>query len=136
MRRLLLVFLSLWVGASLHASPIPYTGKISLEGINYDGQANFQFTIYTEDGKAVWRNGKDAQSTISVSVKQGRYSVLLGGQGMDPISPELFLENEILYLSVYVDLNDGKGLRHLPPDQPIHSVPHALSADLGSCSPL
>ena len=56
--------------------------------------------------------------------------VLLGGQGMNSISPELFLENEILYLSVYVDLNDGKGLRHLPPDQPIHSVPHALSADL------
>ena len=56
--------------------------------------------------------------------------VLLGGQGMNSISPELFLENETLYLSVYVDLNDGKGLRHLPPDQPIHSVPHALSADL------
>ena len=27
-------------------------------------------------------------------------------------------------------LNDGQGLRHLPPDQPIRSVPHALSADL------
>ena len=130
MRRLLLVFLSLWVGASLHASPTPYTGKISLDGINYDGQANFQFTIYTEDGKAVWRNGKDTKSTISVSVRQGRYSVLLGGQGMNPISPELFLEHKNLFLSVYVDLNDGKGLRHLPPDQPIYSVPHALSADL------
>ena len=86
MRRLLLVFLSLLVGASLHARPIPYAGKISLNGINFDGQANFQFTIYTEDGKAVWRNGEDAQSTISILVKQGRYSVLLGGQGMDPIS--------------------------------------------------
>ena len=112
------------------SKPVPYAGKISQNGINFDGQANFRFTIYTQDGKAVWRNGKDAQSTISVSVKQGRYSVLLGGQGMDPISPELFLENETLYLSVYVDLNDGKGLRHLSPDQPIHSVPHALSADL------
>ena len=130
MRRLLLVFVSLWVGASLQASPIPYTGKISLNGINFEGQANFQFTIYTEDGKAVWRNGKDAQSTISVPVKQGRYSVLLGGQGMGPISPELFLNHKNLFLSVYVNLNDGKGLRHLPPDQPINSVPHALSADL------
>ena len=119
MRRLLLVFLSLLVGASLHARPIPYAGKISLNGINFDGQANFRFTIYTEDGKAVWRNGEDAQSTISILVKQGRYSVLLGGQGMDPISPELFLENEILYLSVYVDLNDGKGLRHAA--RPTHS---------------
>ncbi len=122
-----------WLGmvaCFINASPIPYTGKISLNGINFDGQANFQFTIYTEDGKAVWRNGKDAQSTISVPIKQGRYSVLLGGQGMDPISPELFLNHKDLFLSVYVDLNDGKGLRHLPPDQPIHSVPHALSADL------
>ena len=122
-----------WLGmvtSILHANSIPYTGKISLDGINYEGQANFQFTIYTEDGKAVWRNGEDAQSTISVSVKQGRYSVLLGGQGMDPISPELFLQYENLFLSVYVDLNDGKGLRHLAPDQPITSVPHALSADL------
>jgi alpha-tubulin suppressor-like RCC1 family protein len=112
------------------SKPVPYTGKISLDGINYDGQANFQFTIFTEDGKAVWRNGKDTKSTISVSVRQGRYSVLLGGQGMNPISPELFLEHKNLFLSVYVDLNDGKGLRHLPPDQPIYSVPHALSADL------
>ena len=112
------------------SKPVPYTGKISLNGINFEGQANFRFTIYTQDGKTVWRNGEDAQSTISVSVKQGRYSVLLGGQGMDPISPELFLQYENLFLSVYVDLNDGKGLRHLPPDQPIHSVPHALSADL------
>ena len=71
--------------------------KISQDSINFEGQANFRFTIYTQDGKAVWRNGKDAQSTISVSVKQGRYSVLLGGQGMDPISPELFLENETLF---------------------------------------
>ena len=75
------------------SKPVPYTGKISLDGINYDGQANFQFTIFTEDGKAVWRNGKDTKSTISVSVRQGRYSVLLGGQGMNPISPELFLEH-------------------------------------------
>ena len=89
-----------WLGmvaCFINASPIPYTGKISLNGINFDGQANFQFTIYTEDGKAVWRNGKDAQSTISVSVKQGRYSVLLGGQGMDPISPELFYSMKIYF---------------------------------------
>ena len=121
-----LIWLLLGCVTTVFSKPVPYAGKISLNGINFDGQANFRFTIYTEDGKAVWRNGKDALSTISVSVKLGRYSVLLGGQGMDPISPELFLENEILYLSVYVDLNDAKGLRHLPPDQPIHSVPHAL----------
>ena len=45
-----------WLGmvtSILHANSIPYTGKISLDGINFDGQANFQFTIYTEDGKAV-----------------------------------------------------------------------------------
>ena len=122
-----------WLGmvtSILHANPIPYTGKISLNGINFEGQANFRFTIYTEDGKAVWRNGEDANATIAVPVSQGRYMVLLGGQGMNSISPELFLQHETLYLSVYVDLNDGKGLRHLPPDQPIHSVPHALSADL------
>ena len=112
------IWLLLACVSTAFSKPVPYTGKISLDGINFEGQANFRFTIYTQDGKAVWRNGKDAKSTISVSVKQGRYSVLLGGQGMDPISPELFLENETLYLSVYVDLNDGKGLRHLPPDQP------------------
>ena len=48
--------------------------KISLNGINFDGQANFRFTIYTEDGKAVWRNGEDANATIAVPVSQGRYS--------------------------------------------------------------
>ena len=125
---LILIFFG--VVASVFSKPIPYVGKISLDGINFEGQANFRFTIYTDEGKALWQNGNDAKTTISASVKNGRYSVLLGGQGMNSISPELFLENEILYLSVYVDLNDGKGLSHLPPDQPIRSVPHALSADL------
>ena len=51
---------------------------------------------------------------------------------MDPISPELFLNHKDLF-SVYVDLNDGKGLRHLPPDQPIHSV-SCSNADLAERS--
>ena len=40
------------------------TGKISLDSINFEGQANFLYHLHGR-WEAVWRNGKDAQSTIS-----------------------------------------------------------------------
>jgi hypothetical protein len=48
---------------------------------------------------------------------------------MNPIPEKLFLEQEKLFVRVFADLNDGTGLRHLTPDQPIGSSPHALTAE-------
>jgi len=62
-------------------------------------------------------------------VRNGRYSILLGGQGMNVLPSSLFLTQDELYLKVHFDNNDGNGLRPLSPDQRITATPYALSAE-------
>ena len=121
-----LVFtLSLW-----SASPVPYSGKIDIRGVNYFGEAQFAFSLHDGNGSTHWRNGKQPGETIKVTIRNGRYSVLLGGQGMNSLPPELFLSHDKLYLKVEFDNEDGEGLRHLAPDQLITATPRALVAEL------
>ncbi|MDB0031327.1 hypothetical protein N9E34_07650 [Opitutales bacterium] len=125
---LLLSFLftfSLW-----SATPVPYSGKIDIGRVNYDGDAQFLFSLQDENDTTHWRNGNQPKETIKVSIRNGRYSVLLGGLGMTSLPPELFLNHDKLYLKVEVDMGDGEGLRHLAPDQLITSTPRALVADI------
>ena len=110
-------------------SPVPYSGKIDIRGVNYFGQAQFTFSLYDGNGTTHWRNGTQAGETIQVSVHNGRYTVLLGGQGMTPFPPRLFLDQDKLYLKVHVDTNDSTGLNHLGPDQMISATPRALAAE-------
>ncbi|OUU39473.1 MAG: hypothetical protein CBC16_07765, partial [Verrucomicrobia bacterium TMED56] len=62
------------------ASPVPYSGKVAIGGVNYDGEAHFTFSLQDKDGKTHWRNGKSQDEAIQVNISNGRYSVLLGGQ--------------------------------------------------------
>ena len=112
------------------ASPVPYSGKLSINGVNYNGSAQLAFSLYDSKGNTQWRNGSKRDITISVPVKNGRYTVLLGGQGMNPLPPELFLDHNELYLKVRFNDGSGKGLQHLSPDQQITANPRALVADL------
>ena len=130
MKVLSLIFTFLCTTISLLAAPIPYSGKLSNNGVNYSGQAEFVFELIDKEGKVHWRNGENKSATIKVPVSNGRYLVLLGGQGMSVLSGQLFLDHPQLFLRVQVDLLDGTGLRHLGPDQRITSTPHALSAGL------
>ena len=115
--------------SDIFANPVPYAGKVSINGINFDGTAQFTFELRDSDQQVHWRNGKKQEETISVPVKNGRYLVLLGGQGMKSLPSTLFLEQTKLFLRVFADLGDGLNLRHLTPDQRITSTPHALSAE-------
>ena len=88
-----------------HAStPIPYAGKLSVDQINYSGNASFSFEILDINGTLQWKNGNDR---IEVPVNRGRYLVLLGGQGMNPLPTELIHRDISLFLRVWVDLGDG-----------------------------
>ena len=121
------------LGMSLHSfasPPVPFSGKIAVEGTNFHGTARFEFSIVDGEGQEYWRHAEDEQATIENFVLNGRYVVLLGGQGMQPLPPELFLEHDHLLLRVSVDLQDGAGMRLLEPDQTITSTPYALVADL------
>ena len=46
------------------------------------------------------------------------------------LPPQLFLDYDELYLKVRFDDGDGKGLRHLAPDQRITATPRALVAEV------
>ena len=81
-----------------------------MNGVNYFGEAQFSFSLHDGNGTTHWRNGQHAGDTIKVSVLNGRYNVLLGGQGMNLLPPELFLNQEELYLKVEFDNGAGKGL--------------------------
>ena len=75
-----------------HASvPVTYAGKVSIDGKNYHGQLKFFFAIYSASNDMVWDSGSDP---IEVPVTNGRYLVLLGGQGMRPLPTSLFHEND------------------------------------------
>ena len=111
------------------ANSIPYTGKISIRGVNYHGDAQFRFSLHDGNGTTHWENGQSGE-TIKVSVHNGRYEVFLGGQGMNSLPAELFLNYDKLYLKVEVDMETGEGLRHLAPDQLITVTPRALVADM------
>ena len=73
---------------------VPYSGKVAIDGINFHGSAKFSFSIQDANGTVHWRNGADANESIRVFVVNGRYSVMLGGQGMNSLPPELFLQHE------------------------------------------
>jgi hypothetical protein len=117
--------LSLW-----SATPVPYSGKIDIQGVNYYGEAQFAFSLHDGDGTTHWRNGKQPGETVKVTIRNGRYTVLLGGHGMTSLAPQLFLNHDKLYLKVEVDTGDEKGLRHLAPDQLITATPRALVAEV------
>mgnify|MGYP001354485516 FL=1 len=122
----------------LASTPIPYSGKLSIDSVNYNGMAEFHFCMVDKNSTVIWRSGQHVFTSdkvfiitgnIKVNVVNGRYFVLLGGQGMNPLPSELFLNYPELYLQVFFDNGDGKGLRTLSPDQRIHASPYALSAE-------
>ena len=122
----------------LASTPIPYTGKLSIDSVNYNGMAEFHFCMVDKNSTVIWRSGQHVFTSdkvyiitgnIKVNVVNGRYFVLLGGQGMNPLPSELFLNYPELYLQVFFDNGDGKGLRTLSPDQRIYASPYALSAE-------
>jgi hypothetical protein len=85
-------------------------------------------TYWSNDGTSV--DGSEPQSSISVSVNGGLYSVLLGNtanQGMGSIDPQVFAQHSDAKLRVW--FSDGVNeFQQLTPDRPFASVPYAFSA--------
>ena len=124
--------LLLSLGSYLFSASLPYTGKLSQRGVNFEGTVRFAFQVVDANQTIHWQHDDESNATIPVSVANGRYSVNLGGQGMNPLPGDLFLSKRKLFLRVAVNLRDGNGLQLLSPDQAITSVPHALTADLAA----
>ena len=127
---LLFLFFTLLPALVWASPPVPFSGKVAIDGVNFHGTAQFSFAIRDQAGAVHWRNGATANAGIAVSVFNGRYVVLLGGQGMNPLPASLFANHDELYIRVSFDKGDGQGLVHLAPDQRITAVPYAKVADM------
>jgi hypothetical protein len=125
----LCLFLFLFTVTS--AAPVPYSGKVAIDGVNFQGDAQFKFALRDANGAVHWRNA-DANSSINAPVHRGIYIVLLGGQGMNPLPSSLFLDHPELYLEVRFYRTDTQEWLHMLPDQRITSAPHALAAEVAN----
>ncbi len=129
--RYFLSFILLLAASCLVAAPpVPFSGKLAVDGKNFHGNALFAFSLVDGEGAVHWKHANEPDARIENFVMNGRYLVLLGGQGMQTLPADLFLKHDSLFLRVSVDLKDGKGLRLLEPDQRITSSPYALSAEI------
>ena len=80
-------------------------------------------TFWSHDGSST--DGAAPATAIALPVTNGVFSVMLGSNGMDPITADA-LETSARFLRVWFD--GGDGLQQLTPDQPLASVPYALRA--------
>ncbi len=129
----LAVFASVLILATaVHAVPlmINYQGKISVDGTPFTGTGEFKFAIVDDPSSptlSYWSNdgtsvaGSEPGASISISVNNSLYHVVLGEtDGMDPVNGTVFT-NENVYLRVWFD--DGtNGSQQLVPDQRITSA--------------
>ncbi|MDA9961833.1 SUMF1/EgtB/PvdO family nonheme iron enzyme [Opitutales bacterium] len=125
----LLLFLFL-LPSILSAAPVPYSGKVAINGLNFQGNAQFTFALRDANGTVHWRNGADANSSVTLNVDRGLYVCLLGGHTMNDFPENLFLQHPQLFLVVHFFRPDIGEWLHLQPDQLITSAPHALAADV------
>ena len=130
-----LLFFLLLTGFLIGA-PIPYSGKVAINGANFQGDAQFTFALRDANGTEHWRNGANANDSIELTVDRGLYVCLLGGNTMNDFPAKLFLNHSELYLQVRFYRVDTQKWLHLLPDQRITSAPHALAAEVANLAKL
>ncbi len=105
----------LWLSAiTLQAVPgiINYQGKISEDGVIFDGTGQFKFALvhggetvtdWSNDGTST--NGNEPTTFVSLEVTNGNFSVGLGDislSGMpESIPPDIFADNDDIFLRVW-----------------------------------
>ena len=113
-----------------------FQGRVSVDGQPFTGTGQFKFALISLDGLTTyWSNddtsvnGSEPSSGVAVFVRDGIYSVVLGGSGMTPIPETVFTNNSDVSLRVW--FNDGTyGFEQLEPDQRILSVGYAVRASV------
>jgi len=115
---------------------INYQGRVAVGGVNFNGTGTFNFALVNAAGTAsYWTNdgthsdGTQPSSSVSLSVNNGLYSVLLGDTTVPNMTaiPASVFTNSSVWLRVW--FNDGThGAQLLSPDQRIASVGYAIVA--------
>ena len=115
---------------------INYQGRIAVAAENFTGEGQFKFALVDANGaSSYWSNdglssaGSEPVSSVTLTVSDGLYSVLLGDTGlanMTAIPAGVFTHSDV-YVRVW--FNDGSnGSQLLTPDQRIASVGYAILA--------
>ena len=76
---------------------MPFSGKLAVDGKNFHGNALFAFSLVDGEGAEHWKHASENNATIENFVLNGRYLVLLDGQGMQTLPANLFLENDNIF---------------------------------------
>ena len=113
-----------------------FQGRVTVEGQPFTGTGQFKFAIVSTDGLTTyWSNddtsvnGNEPSSGITVFVKDGIYSVVIGENGMTPIPESVFTDNNDVSLRVWFN-NGAYGFEQLEPDQRFLSAGYALRASV------
>ena len=117
---------------------ISYQGRITVEGVPYDGQGYLKFAIVNHGGEVTWSNdgtsaGQPATG-VPLAVTEGLFSVGLGDEdlGMVPLGRQAFAD-PASSLRVWFSADGGEYVR-LAPDRPLTTVPFAYIAELANAA--
>ena len=76
--RFFLSFILLLAASYLVASPpVPFSGKLAVDGKNFHGNALFAFSLVDGEGVVHWKHANEPDARIENFVMNGRYLVLL-----------------------------------------------------------
>ncbi|MDB0031050.1 SUMF1/EgtB/PvdO family nonheme iron enzyme [Opitutales bacterium] len=119
-----------------------YSGKISLSGQPYTGQAHFKFALVNRAGTvSYWTNDgnftliQEPPTAVSVTLTDGIYSVPLGNASltnMQAIPDQVFKDHNDAHLRIWFAQSASGPFELLSPDQAIGSVPYALNTNVAA----
>lgn len=108
---------------------INHQGRMAVNGVPFQGTGQFRFALMNGDGTTTFWSNDSGGATVSLSVSQGLYSVLLGDTSlthMTAIPPEVFANGDV---RLRVWFNDGvNGSQQITPDQRLAAMPYSLMA--------
>ena len=117
-----------------------YSGKISVSGQPFTGQAYFKFALVNRAGTvSYWTNDgnftliQEPQAAVSATLTDGVYSIPLGNASltnMQMIPDQIFKDHNDAHLRIWFAQSASGPFELLSPDQAIGSVPYALNGNL------
>lgn len=113
---------------------VSYQGELLRDGSPFTGTAQFKFLLYDDDDdNAFWSNdgssqnaSEEPESSVSVVVEDGIFSVILGDPPMIEIPPDGLATNGRAVLRIWV--RTGSSFEQLP-DQQLASSAYALYSE-------
>ena len=135
---LLVLVLIVVVPGLLLAQPtsVSYQGQLDKDGVPHEGQADLKFVI-VDNTASLWSNdgtsqgGEEPTGFVTLDVTGGLFHVLLGGEGMEPLTADLLGGAVDPQLRIWVRAPAGTGEFENLSDQKIASVPFSLRTEAG-----